>query len=63
MSNVRGDVFSRGVGFIVGHGREASFLPDDRVGMGPSRYMFSRVFRVVSNKVFVWDCCTGRSLR
>lgn len=40
VSFVTGDVFSIGVGFVVGDGKVVSFWSDDWVGVGPWRFLF-----------------------
>lgn len=59
-SNPWGEVFARGVGFLIGEGRRVHFWSDDWVGVGPLSMRYRRVFREVSNKessvndCFVW---------
>lgn len=52
-----GEVFSRGVGFIVGEGSRVQFWLDDWMGMGSLSVLFPRVFRVASNKALVVKDC------
>lgn len=55
-SNVRVELLSKGVGFVVGDGRCIRFWFDDLVGRGPLCELFPRLFRVVSNKeVYISD--------
>lgn len=57
VSNIRREVFFKGVGFLVGEGREVSFRFHDWVGAGPLRVLFPRVFSVVSSrKSSTGDC-------
>lgn len=50
-SNVRGKVFAKGLGFIVGEGDRVRFGHDDWAGVGPLRLLFPRVFTVCPTKM------------
>lgn len=50
VSNVRGKVFEKGLGFNVGEGANVRFWLDDYEGVGPLCNLFPRVYEVVSNK-------------
>ena len=57
VSNVRGEVFNKSVGFRVGEGKNVRFWYDDWVGIGKFWSLFPRLFRVACNKESsVKDC-------
>lgn len=49
-SNVRGEVFVKGLGVTVGEGKGVPFWYNDWVGVGPLCFLFPIVFRVISKK-------------
>eukprot|EP00268_Persea_americana_P062604 TRINITY_DN8040_c1_g2_i5.p1 TRINITY_DN8040_c1_g2~~TRINITY_DN8040_c1_g2_i5.p1 ORF type:complete len:221 (+),score=17.67 TRINITY_DN8040_c1_g2_i5:284-946(+) len=57
VSNVRGEIFNKSVGFRVGEGKNVRFWYDDWVGIGKFWSLFPKLFRVICNKEsFVKDC-------
>lgn len=58
VSSCCGDLFVRGMGYLVGEGHQVLFGIDDLLGMGPLCSSFPRLFRIVVTKSsLVKDCC------
>ena len=56
-SNIRGETFHKGLGFVVGVGRGVRFWLDSWLGVGPLYSLFPRLFRLaIKNDYSVRDC-------
>lgn len=61
-SHLRGKTLYKGVGFIVGDGRNVRFWLDNWVNVGPLCVLFPRLFRLaVDKESSISDCFVVRS--